>query len=935
MLLTDGEDLYNIVLNAPIGICILNADTLVAEIVNGKFLEVAGKPYDAIFGKFYWDAFAEARTHYESALAGVILSGEPYYANEVELMLIRHGEEEIVFVTFVYAPIKDKLGQVIKVAVWVLENTKQVAEKKEQEAEKLTFKKERDRLERYFMQAPVGICILQGQELIYELTNTAYDHMLLDRKLLGRPIFEALPELVDSPIQQMLLKTYYDGTPCEMNDVLIPVSAFEGGPTKDRYFSFSFQARRDENDVIDGVVNIVFEVTGLIQIQQELLDAREYSEQQKRVYETITSNTPDLMYVFDLNCRFTYANSALLSMWGKTWENAIGKSLLENGYEPWHAEMHEREIATITKTRQSIRGEVSFPHASLGRRIYDYILIPVLNQDGEVEAVAGTTRDITERKVWEDTLAQSAEKLQAINEELEASNEEQAASNEELSAINEELEQLNKELLEAKQKIEEGEVALRLAVSAANFGTWFLHSVTREFITDTRLKQLFGYFPEEQLSFENALAQVREDYRDYVSAKLEYAIYHNGNYDVTFPVIGYHDQELRWLRCIGNLKADTSGTFSTFTGVVMDITEQHLAANNVEQAEEGLRLAIESGELAIWYLDQKLGTIIASPRFNEMFGLRSDENVPFDAVIAQILPEYRQMVEDAVAATFATGANFNVEYAVTGFHDGKLRWVRSVGKYVQNTKNGNYIAGVMADITEQKTDDIRKSDFIGMVSHELKTPLTSLNAYLQLLQQKLKSSNEKFAINALDQSVKQVRKMTTMINGFLNISRLESGKIHIDLQHFDIAELAAETVAETKLMVTTHNIILKPIAPTFVNADRDKIGQVINNLISNAVKYSKPDTLIEVSCITDGQEMRVSVTDEGIGIRAEDINQLFERYYRVESTKYISGFGIGLYLCAEIIKRHEGRIWVESEPEKGSTFYFSLPIVKSTTLDTD
>lgn len=935
MLLTDGEDLYNVVLNAPIGICILNADTLVAEVVNGKFLEVSGKSYDAIFGHYYWDTFAEVRSQYESALAGVILSGQSYYANEVELMLIRNGQEEIVFVTFVYAPIKDELGQVSKVAVWVLENTRQVVERQEREVATLTFKKERDRLERYFMQAPVGICILQGPELVYELINPAYDNMLLDRELLGRPIFEALPELVNSPVQEMLLKTYYDGEPFDMNDVLIPVSTFEGGPTKDRYFSFSFQPRRDENDVIDGVVNIVFEVTGLIKTQRELFDAREYAEQQKRVYETIISNTPDLMYVFDLDYRFTYANSALLSMWGKTWDNAIGKSLLENGYEPWHAEMHEREIELIKKTKQSIRGEVSFPHATLGRRIYDYILIPVLNQAGEVVAVAGTTRDITERKNWEDALAQSAEKLQAINEELEASNEEQAASNEELTAINEELEQVNRQLLEAKQKIEEGEVALRLAVSAANFGTWFLHSVTREFITDTRLKQLFGYFPEEDLSFEKALAQVRDDYRDYVSAKLEHAIYHNGNYDVTYPIIGYHDQEIRWLRCIGNLKADPSGTFSTFTGIVMDITEQHLAANNVEQAEEGLRLAIESGELAIWYLDQKLGTIIASPRFNEMFGLRSDENVPFEAVIAQILPEYRQMVQNAVNETFATGANFNVEYAVTGFHDGKLRWVRSVGKYVQNTKNGNYITGVMADITEQKTDDIRKSDFIGMVSHELKTPLTSLNAYIQLLQQKLMSSNERFIINALDQSVKQVKKMTTMINGFLNISRLESGKIHIDLQHFDIAELAAETVLETNLMVNTHHIVLNPVMPNFVNADRDKIGQVINNLISNAVKYSKPDTLIEISCVTDGEEVRVSVTDEGIGIRSEDINQLFERYYRVESTKYISGFGIGLYLCAEIIKRHEGRIWVESVPEKGSTFYFSLPIVKSTKVDMD
>src|ERR1700733_15281647 len=100
MLLTDLKDLNNIVLHAPIGICILDAGTLTAEIVNDKFLEVAGKPYEAIFGKFYWDAFAEARIYYEAALSGVVQTGEAYYADEVELMLIRHGREEMIFVTF-------------------------------------------------------------------------------------------------------------------------------------------------------------------------------------------------------------------------------------------------------------------------------------------------------------------------------------------------------------------------------------------------------------------------------------------------------------------------------------------------------------------------------------------------------------------------------------------------------------------------------------------------------------------------------------------------------------------------------------------------------------------------------------------------------------------------------------------------------------------
>lgn len=129
-----------------------------------------------------------------------------------------------------------------------------------------------------------------------------------------------------------------------------------------------------------------------------------------RLYEAVMSSTPDLQYVFDLDYRFVYANEALLAMWGKTWDEAIGKSLLENGYEPWHAEMHEREIDTVVATRAPIRGVVPFS-GTQGRRVYDYIFVPVIGEDGEVEAVAGTTRDITDLKEKEDELRRSEERF--------------------------------------------------------------------------------------------------------------------------------------------------------------------------------------------------------------------------------------------------------------------------------------------------------------------------------------------------------------------------------------------------------------------------------------------------------------------------------------------------------------------------------------------
>ena len=661
--------------------------------------------------------------------------------------------------------------------------------------------------------------------------------------------------------------------------------------------------------------------------EENLAESNARSDQQKRVYETITSSTPDLMYVFDLNYRFTYVNRALLSMWGKTWDEAIGKGLLENGYEPWHAEMHEREIDQIKISKSPVRGEVSFPHATLGRRVYDYILTPVLNEQGEVEAVAGTTRDITERKDWEDSLSGATEQLRTANEELAATNEELAASNEELVATNDELAIVNQELVIAQQKIEEGQVAFRLAVNAANFGTWFIHSVTREFITDSRLKELFGYYPDESLSIEQALAQITEEYRDEVTVKLENAIYNKGDYDVTYPVIGLHDNRLRWLRAIGNLRVDPSGAFSAFTGVVMDITEQYLAAIEVKRAEENLRMAIDAAGLGTFKINASNRILVASTKLKEFFGFFGDEAVSYEAAFNQIHPEYRQEVADLVESTFTNGTPFYMEYPIIGQNDRKIRWVRGIGE-MQYNEGEAYFTGILHEITKEKHDEVRKNDFIGMVSHELKTPLTSLKGYIQLLLLKMKKQEDDINILALEKANAQVTKMTSMIKGFLNISRLESGKIYIESQTFDLAVLIKEVVDECLVTISSHHVVIEKLEATFLNADRDKIAQVLHNLISNAVKYSPYGGIINVSCSIINGAAKISVKDQGMGIKPDDLSKIFDRFYRVEGSHMysISGFGIGLYLCAEIIHRHHGKIWAESEFGKGATFMFTLPL---------
>jgi len=655
------------------------------------------------------------------------------------------------------------------------------------------------------------------------------------------------------------------------------------------------------------------DITQRKEAEEALSEARALSDQQKRLYETIASSTPDLLYVFDLNYRFTYANRALLDMWGKTWEESVGKGLLEIGYEPWHAEMHEREIDEIIRTKLPVRGEVSFPHAALGTRVYDYIFTPVLNEYGEVEAIAGATRDVTDRKKWE-------EDLKELNREL-------AGINRELATTLEEVAKVNDELTKANEKIEEGQIAFRLAVEAANFGTWFIHSITREFITDARSRELFGYREDEPLTLEQAMAQITDEYRPYVTEKLENAIYNHGDYDVTYPVIGVHDQRLRWLRAIGNLKADSSGTFSAFTGVVMDITDQYLAGADIRRAEESLRMAVDAAGLGTFQISLEDGVFTSSPKLKEFFGFHPDEEMSYEAAMKQVHPDFRDLVAANAEKAFSEKARFDMEHLIIGYHDEKMRWVRAIGE-IQQKEGKEYFSGVLHEITEKKLDEIRKNDFIGIVSHELKTPLTSIKTYIQLMQARSVKTEDEYLIKILEKADLQINKMTTMINGFLDISRLESGKIHINRRWFDLSDLLKAAEEETKATVDSHITIFNPIRSVQVNADRDKIEQVINNLISNAVKYSPAGSTIRISCTSDDTFAYVSVKDQGKGIKTEDIAHIFDRYYRVEGEEMqsISGFGIGLYLCSEIITHHQGFISVESHPGSGSDFVFSLPL---------
>lgn len=237
------------------------------------------------------------------------------------------------------------------------------------------------------------------------------------------------------------------------------------------------------------------------------------------------------------------------------------------------------------------------------------------------------------------------------------------------------------------------------------------------------------------------------------------------------------------------------------------------------------------------------------------------------------------------------------------------------------------ILTVSRDITEKKKRDKEKEETVGFVSHELRTPVTSLKLTTQMLQQKLAKVSDKRITEHLARMNQQLDKMTNIISDLLDTTRIEHGSMKLQKKRFNFNELVKETVEDIQKTAPSHNIVIKGEAKIPAYGDRNRVAQVLTNLICNAIRYSPINSEIIVAVSSDSKNIICRVRDFGIGIPDEQQKKIFERFYRVKDIKHDEhmGLGLGLFISNEIIKLHNGMIWVKSESTKGSTFSFTLP----------
>jgi PAS domain S-box-containing protein len=359
--------------------------------------------------------------------------------------------------------------------------------------------------------------------------------------------------------------------------------------------------------------------------------------------------------------------------------------------------------------------------------------------------------------------------------------------------------------------------------------------------------------------------------------------------------------------------------------------ELRISQQELRQSRGQYQLVVENTEDLVNLLDMEGRYIYASPSHEKITGYSSSELLE-KRLLDFVHQEDVKKVEKELAK-ISTGKTMKTVYRFR-HRRGHYLSVEGVGSGITDEAGVPYVMVTTSrDITQRVELEQKKDEFISIASHELKTPVTSIKAYAQYLKVRFLKQGDTQASGLLEKMDHQLNKLTVLISDLLDVSKIEAGKLQMHREYFDLNELTAEVVEEVQRTTDTHTISLEGRVIRKLYGDRERVGQVIINFLSNAIKYSPDGKFVTVILSASATHATVRVKDNGIGIPREKQRKLFTRFFRVDGNKQETypGLGLGLYISAQIIRRHKGKIWVESEPGNGSAFCFTLPFRKRTT----
>jgi PAS domain S-box-containing protein len=979
---------------------------------NRASLEFAGNTREDVVGKPFWDtpwftatpgAPEAVRQSVTRAAAGEFVRYEA---------TVNHPTGELATFDISFHPVRNEHGEVIL----IVPEGRNITERKlvESALREQDALREADRRKwrELFFQVPAAVATLRGPDHIFEQFNDEYLRVVgrSAEQLSGKPVRDALPEVVQQGYTQLLDGVYQTGIPHVAKETLLRLDVHGDGVLHDAYLSFVYHATRDDAGQIDGVFVHAVDVTDLV-------------EARKRIEES--------------NERFTLALTATRGL-VYDWEPKSGRVMRERGLEEltgwkehevpdtsewWYQQIHPDDL-------NGLRGATEGIPAGQTMRVFAYRIrhrsgdwrwvedhaVIHRNESGEILRVIGITLDIDARKQAEEELRMSRERfrvaVRAVSDLIWTNNAKGGMEGEQpgWSAFTgqsyDEYQGYGWSKAIHPDDAQPTIDAWNQAVAARKMfifehrlrrhdGVWRLFSIRALPMLDERgtVREWVGVHTDitDRRQAEEALRQSEERFRqvaesmpqvvwsataegvcDYVNSRwteltgcdlaatragafranmlpedldtLDRAVSEGlragepYGFECRFSSIS--DKTLRWYLLRAIPVRNANGEIAKWLGTSTDIDAQKRSAEALRLSEWRLRFTLEAANFGSWELDLRTQYTHRSPRHDAIFGYEHPvSDWTYAQFLGHVIAEDQDYVDRSFQQSLNEGDEWNFECRIRRASDGAIRWIWGYGKTIADAYGTpNMMLGLVGDITERKeaeaalaqaNEDLLRANadleqFGYSASHDLQEPLRSVIIYSELLAKRYGAKLDGQALEMLHYLNGGASRMELLIRDLLAYTQVkkleEPGESDAMQIMSDTLANLANAIMESGAQITCENL-------PAVKVHKVHLQQLFQNLIGNALKYrSENQPLVHVRAEKRDRQWLFSVSDNGIGIEAEYKERIFGLFKRLHTSDEYSGTGIGLAICQRIVGRYSGRIWVESELGKGSTFYFTLPI---------
>jgi PAS domain S-box-containing protein len=490
-------------------------------------------------------------------------------------------------------------------------------------------------------------------------------------------------------------------------------------------------------------------------------------------------------------------------------------------------------------------------------------------------------------------------------------------------------------------KLTQSRINLERTQEIAHLGSWELDFLNNRLYWTDEVYRIFGLTPGEfDPSYEAFIEAVHPDDRALVDNVYKGSIDNNlDTYEIEHRIVRKKTGEVRFVHEKCEHYRNESGQIIRSIGMVLDITDRKKTKKALVESETKLNLALENGKIGIWEWNPVKDVLVLDKRIEKMLGLKPDSyEKSFKSLENMVHEEDISHFKSSIKKSLAKHSPLETIFRIKS-KQGKTKYISARALVIKDKKMQTLMSGVAFDITDLQegteklvsklNEELLRSNkelerFAYIASHDLQEPLRMVTSFTQLLAMQYKDKLDERADEYIGFAVDGARRMYDLLNGLLDYSRIHSRGN--DFKNVDLMSVKGIILKNLSLKIEERKAVITSDELPSVFADEGQMIHLFQNLVSNSIKFSTNSPRIHISSKSETDHYVISVKDEGIGIEPLYFNKIFHIFQRLMPKDEYEGTGIGLAICKRIVERHGGDIWVESEPGKGSTFYFTIPI---------